>query len=127
MKKRILSILLMLCMVVSLAACGKEESTNSGNSNNANSGNASTSDEKKDDNKKDDSANTGAEVEQSGFVNGKFTDTRKITVEIYDRGNDGGTDYSSNRDDEEKEDDSDEENDVEDEDDTENDDEDNEK
>jgi len=95
-KKRILSILLMLCMVVSLAACGKEESTNSGNSNNANSGNASTSDEKKDDNKKDDSANTGAEVEQSGFVNGKFTDTRKITVEVYDRGNDGGTDPTNN-------------------------------
>ena len=31
-----------------------------------------------------------------GFVDGKFTETRKITVEIYNRNNDGGTDPTNN-------------------------------
>ena len=31
-----------------------------------------------------------------GFVDGKFTETRHITVEIYNRNNDGGTDPTNN-------------------------------
>lgn len=36
-------------------------------------------------------------AEIDGFVDGKFTATRKITVEIYDRNNDGGTDPTNNK------------------------------
>ena len=31
------------------------------------------------------------------LVDGKFTTTRKITVEIFDRSNDGGTDPTNNK------------------------------
>ena len=37
-----------------------------------------------------------AEVADEGFVDGKFTETRSITVEIYNRNNDGGTDPTDN-------------------------------
>ena len=37
-----------------------------------------------------------AEVADPGFVDGKFTETRHITVEIYNRNNDGGTDPTNN-------------------------------
>ncbi len=37
-----------------------------------------------------------AEVADSGFVDGKFTETRHIRVEIYNRNNDGGTDPTNN-------------------------------
>ncbi len=37
-----------------------------------------------------------ADVEDPGFVDGKFTETRSITVEIYNRNNDGGTDPTDN-------------------------------
>lgn len=36
------------------------------------------------------------DVKDPGFVDGKFTETRHITVEVYDRGNDGGTDPTTN-------------------------------
>ena len=91
MKKRILSILLMLCMVVSLAACGKEEASN----NNPSTNNPSSSGSENSDNKGNDSQ-SGTPADASGFVNGKFTETRKISVEVYDRGNDGGTDPTNN-------------------------------
>ena len=37
-----------------------------------------------------------AEVTDDGFVDGKFTETRSITVEIYNRNNDGGSDPTDN-------------------------------
>ena len=37
-----------------------------------------------------------AEVADDGFVDGKFTETRHITVEIYNRNNDGGSDPTDN-------------------------------
>lgn len=74
MKKRLLSLLLASSMVVSLAACGKSgEGNGQGTANNA---------------KIEDAA--------SELVDGKFADTRTITVEVYDRGNDGGTDPTDN-------------------------------
>jgi len=39
---------------------------------------------------------TSAFAADDGFVDGKFTETRHITVEIYDRNNDGGTDPTNN-------------------------------
>ena len=38
----------------------------------------------------------GAEQADEGFVDGKFTETRSIVVEIYNRNNDGGTDPTDN-------------------------------
>ncbi|MCR5499389.1 MAG: extracellular solute-binding protein [Acetatifactor sp.] len=83
MKKKILSVLLALTMVASLAACdngGKasEESSSSG----APSIDASKMEE--------------AEKAGADFENGKFKETKKIVVEIYDRGNDGGSDPENN-------------------------------
>ena len=101
MKKRILSILLMLCMVVSLAACGADDSTGNSGSTSVSDGNKDTVNEvvnTEDEVKitEEDVNKAESEAETSGFVNGKFTDTRKITVEVYDRGNDGGTDPTNN-------------------------------
>ena len=39
---------------------------------------------------------TSAFAADDGFVDGKFTETRHITVEIFDRQNDGGTDPTNN-------------------------------
>ncbi len=39
---------------------------------------------------------TNAFAADDGFVDGKFTETRHITVEIYNRNNDGGTDPTNN-------------------------------
>ncbi|WP_027216942.1 extracellular solute-binding protein [Butyrivibrio fibrisolvens] len=74
MKKRLLSLLLASSMVISLAACGKSgEGNGQGTANNAKIEDAATE-----------------------LVDGKFADTRTITVEVYDRGNDGGTDPTDN-------------------------------
>lgn len=73
MKKKILSILLACSMVASLAACGPDDSGNKGGDS--------------------------AKIEKPSadeFANGKFTETRHIVVEIYDRGNDGGSDPENN-------------------------------
>lgn len=69
MKKRILSVLLACTMAVSMAACG------GGSSKGGN-----------------------ADVKSAGkdFENGKFKETKKIVVEIYDRGNEGGSDPENN-------------------------------
>ena len=70
MKKKILSLLLASIMVLSLAACGG--STDGGNGGS--------------------SVKSGS----SELVNGKFAETKHIVVEIYDRGNDGGSDPENN-------------------------------
>ena len=97
MKKRVLSILLMLCMIISLAACGADESTgNSAGNESKEPVNEVVNVEEEVKITEEDVVNAESEAETSGFVNGKFTETRKITVEVYDRGNDGGTDPTNN-------------------------------
>ena len=81
MKKKILSVLLALTMVASLAACD-----NGGESKESTSGAPSI-----DASKMEEAAQAGAD-----FENGKFKETKKIVVEIYDRGNDGGSDPENN-------------------------------
>ena len=78
MKKKILSVLLACTMVASLAACG--------GSGKIDSESASINESKVE------------EAKQAGadFENGKFKETKKIVVEIYDRGNDGGSDPENN-------------------------------
>ncbi|MBR3468138.1 MAG: extracellular solute-binding protein [Lachnospiraceae bacterium] len=82
MKKKILSVLLALTMVASLAACDN----NGGESKESTSGAPSI-----DASKMEEAAQAGAD-----FENGKFNETKKIVVEIYDRGNDGGSDPENN-------------------------------
>ena len=81
MKKKILSVLLAMTMVASLAACGK-----GGNASEESTGAPSID------------ASKIEEAKEAGkdFENGKFKETKKIVVEIYDRGNDGGSDPENN-------------------------------
>lgn len=88
MKRKVLSILLAGAMVMSMAACGGQEtgqssvvgSTASKTENSQSGGTSSTGD-----------TNTASEL-----TDGKFAETRHITVEVYDRGNDGGSDPTNN-------------------------------
>ena len=73
MKKKILSVLLAFTMVASLAACDSGSGSGNGGSGNADVKKAA-----------------------ADFENGKFKETKKIVVEIYDRGNDGGSDPENN-------------------------------
>ena len=81
MKKKILSVLLALTMVASLAACD-----NGGSASQESTGAPSID------------ASKMEEAKEAGkdFENGKFKETKKIVVEIYDRGNDGGSDPENN-------------------------------
>ncbi len=92
MKKKVIAILLASAMVV-LSACG-------GGSDSADNGDSSTttSDASGDtsDASQDSSADAEDEAPASELVDGKFAETRHITVEVYDRGNDGGSDPTDN-------------------------------
>lgn len=77
MFKKALCLILACVMILSLAACGK--------------------DEKKPNPLNPEFTPTPITVETvEEFKDGKFSTTRKITVEIYDRGNDGGSDPENN-------------------------------
>lgn len=95
MKRKLLSVLLACSMVLSLAACG--------------SGNSGTQDQAAASTPAQETAASGEQQEAPAseaaeaadptggeVVDGKFTETRKITVEVYDRGNDGGSDPTNN-------------------------------
>ena len=71
MKKKILSILLVCSMAASMAACGGNGSGES-------------------------KADPEVQKAAADFENGKFKETKHIVVEIYDRGNDGGSDPENN-------------------------------
>lgn len=94
MKKKIVSMLLACCMVMTMAACGNDGG-NAGTdtpSTQQKSSEAPAASDSGEESKEPASADpTNGEV-----VDGKFVTTRKITVEIYDRGNDGGSDVTNN-------------------------------
>jgi putative aldouronate transport system substrate-binding protein len=79
MKKKVVSILLACSMIATMAACDKGGDDESAQ-------NSSISESK------------AEEAKQAGadFENGKFKETKHIVVEIYDRGNDGGSDPENN-------------------------------
>ncbi len=83
MKKKVLSVLLAAAMMVSLAACAAAPAAAPAPAAPAgDSGEAAVAE---------------APAEEAGeLVDGKFAETRTITVEIYDRGNDGGSDPENN-------------------------------
>lgn len=80
MKKKVLSILLACAMTLSLAACG-----NTGGDAPAVPAGTDAGD-----------AATPGESVASELTDGKFAETRHITVEVYDRNNDGGSDPTNN-------------------------------
>lgn len=80
MKKKVLSILLACAMTLSLAACG-----NTGGDAPAAPAGTDAGD-----------AATPGESVASELTDGKFAETRHITVEVYDRNNDGGSDPTNN-------------------------------
>lgn len=88
MKKRILAAVLAGTMMLSLAACGEQAAP-------APSASAPAATEET---KEEAPAATEevAEAPAGELVDGKFAETRQITVEIYDRGNDGGSDPENN-------------------------------
>ena len=90
MKKKVLSMFLASAMALSIVACG---SSNGGATTETPAATTETP-----------AATTETQAEApaaepetaSELTDGKFADTRKITVEIYDRGNDGGSDPENN-------------------------------
>ena len=84
--KKFMSILLVCCMMmISLAACSSNK-----DSKETPTPQPSTGDEAK---TEDSAAVTGEPAE---IVDGKFTETREISVEVYDRDNEGGTNPEDN-------------------------------
>lgn len=90
MKKKALSLMLACAMTLSLVACGggtdgapQKESAATSNSTETTKTQETT----------DAQETTEAKSE---LVDGKFADTRHIVVEVYDRGNDGGSDPENN-------------------------------
>ena len=88
MRKKVLSVALAGLMCLQLVACGS--SGKGGNNSNQNDNAAVTSDTQG-------SGGDASELSDNGeLVNGKFAETKHITVEVYDRSNDGGSDPTNN-------------------------------
>ena len=99
--KKLLSVLLVAVMLLSVVGCKKttEPATNNG----TNSGTTDTgkTDSGKTDSGKTDSGNTATtpdpdKADARGMKDGKFVETRHISVELYDRNVDGGTEAGNN-------------------------------
>ena len=102
MKKKLLSVLLAGCMVLSLAACGNDggSATPDATQPDTQAPAADTTDNAAADNTEGGDtteAEAPADPTNGELVDGKFAETRKITVEVYDRGNDGGSDPTNNK------------------------------
>lgn len=84
-------------MTLSLAACG---GSNSGGGSAGSSDSSGTEQSSAAESGSGDEAaapaDSAADPTNGEVVDGKFTETRKITVEVYDRGNDGGSDPTNN-------------------------------
>lgn len=93
MKKRIIALVLTCCMTMSLVACGGSSEATSESA-------AETKTETAEAETKTEEAapaeDATADPTNGEVVDGKFVETRKITVEVYDRGNDGGSDPTNN-------------------------------
>lgn len=82
MKKRVLAVLLAAAMTLSLAACGSTTSTSTSVATSTSTSTAASTETKAD------------EPDANGMLNGKFVETRHITVEVFDR--DGKTPAADN-------------------------------
>ncbi len=102
MKKKLLSVLLAGAMVFSLTACGdgdSQSSSDSASSDKQTDTTESSSGDASGDTASSDTASgdTASDPTNGELVDGKFTETRKITVEVYNRENDGGSDPTNNK------------------------------
>lgn len=93
MKKRLIAILLAGAMVM-LSACGS--SSDSADNGDSSTTTSDDSQEASQEASEDSSADAEESAPASELVDGKFAETRHITVEVYDRGNDGGSDPTNN-------------------------------
>ena len=91
MKKKLVSLMLACTMLFSLSACGSEEAAPA-------QPETSTAQETETVTEVAEPEEEAAAEETGELVDGKFADARSITVEIYDRGNDGGSDPENNMD-----------------------------
>ncbi|MCM1569666.1 MAG: extracellular solute-binding protein [Roseburia sp.] len=94
MKKKVVSIVLACSMVLAMAACGSspaESSSQSGSSTPAPASNGEEGSSEAEGSSEEAGGKTSSEL-----TDGKFAETRHITVEVYDRGNDGGSDPTNN-------------------------------
>ena len=89
MKKKLVSLMLACTMLFSLSACGSEEAAPA-------QPETSTAQETETVTEVAEPEKEAAAEETGELVDGKFADARSITVEIYDRGNDGGSDPENN-------------------------------
>ncbi|MCR5425292.1 MAG: sugar ABC transporter substrate-binding protein [Lachnospiraceae bacterium] len=98
MKRKVLSVLLAGVMALSLAACGSTGTTDSGSGTGASASSTTDSSTSTTDTSSatDSTASTDTAEATGELVDGKFAETRHITVEVYDRGNDGGSDPTNN-------------------------------
>lgn len=93
MKRKVLSILLAGAMVMSMAACGGDSGNDQSSAATGSNGSAATGSSA--------AADSGSSAADAGnasgeLVDGKFAETRTITVEVYNRENDGGSDPTNN-------------------------------
>ncbi len=93
MKKKIIALVLACCMTMSLVACGGSSETTSESAAETKTETAAAETKTEDAAPAEDAA---ADPTNGEVVDGKFVETRKITVEVYDRGNDGGSDPTNN-------------------------------
>ena len=93
MKKKVIALVLACCMTMSLVACGgsSEATSEPAAETKTETAQAETKTEEA-----APAADAAADPTNGEVVDGKFVETRKITVEVYDRGNDGGSDPTNN-------------------------------
>ncbi len=92
MKKKIISLMLAGTMIA-LTACGNSDAGTPAPSTDS----AADSSQKTESTDAGTATDAGTEAAATGeLVDGKFAETRHITVEVYDRGNDGGSDPTNN-------------------------------
>ncbi|MBQ3797627.1 MAG: sugar ABC transporter substrate-binding protein [Butyrivibrio sp.] len=93
MKKKVLSMFLASAMALSVVACG---SSNTSADTSAPASDAAPKTETAAETKTETTETAAEPAVASELTDGKFAETRQITVEIYDRGNDGGSDPENN-------------------------------
>lgn len=87
--KKAMSVLLVCGMVLtSFTACGSNNAKKTDNNNTETKKETTTSDNSKEETKKEEATPQASDGE---LVDGKFKETRKIKVEVYNRSNDGGS------------------------------------
>ena len=93
MKKKVLAVILCAAMTLSLAACGGSQEA----ATSAPASEPAAAEEKADADEEPAAEEASSdEADENGLVNGKFAETRHISVELYDRAVEGGTDAGDN-------------------------------